>query len=242
MHLVPLGVDRQVFHEGAGVGLDLASAGGDGAPRPTVFLSVGKWERRKGHDKLLEAFNQAFGPTDDVELWMLAHNPVIVEDRSLVAAKNQEWETRYKSSPLAAKIRILPRQADQREVAATMRQADCGVFLSRAEGWNLPVLEMMSCGKPVMVTNYSAHTEYCNAANAHLVEIDSLEDAHDGRWFFGHGQWAALGDDQLEQAVALMRRIHAQKQAGSNLLNQGGIETAKRFNWDDSAARMLEVF
>ncbi|HVA46445.1 MAG TPA: tetratricopeptide repeat protein [Pirellulales bacterium] len=229
--VVPLGVDRAVFHEPRDDGQSRGAT--------TVFLSVGKWERRKGHDVLLEIFNSAFCPQDDVELWMLTFNPVIGNDRSATVAKNQQWETLYKSCPLAEKIKILPRLADQREVAATMRQADCGVFLSRAEGWNLPLLEMMSCGKPVIATNYSAHTEYCDAANALLIEIDALEEAYDGRWFFGNGQWAALGEKQMEQAIAHMRRTHAQKQEGRRLLNRPGIETAKRFTWEHTAARML---
>ncbi|MGH7138897.1 MAG: glycosyltransferase, partial [Pirellulales bacterium] len=177
--IAPLGVDRTIFHEPLDDVHD--------RPRTTVFLSVGKWERRKGHDLLLEAFNKAFGPQDDVELWMLTFNPVIGNDRSATMAKNQQWESLYKSCPLAEKIRILPRLADQREVAATMRRADCGVFLSRAEGWNLPLLEMMSCGRQVIATNYSAHTEYCDSSNALLVQVDQLEDAYDERWFSGQG-------------------------------------------------------
>lgn len=235
VHVIRLGVDRTIFSEAAEAG------SANGQPRPTVFLSVGKWERRKGHDMLLEAFNKAFSADDDVELRMLAYNPVITADPGEAAEKNQAWETLYRSSPLGAKIKFLPRMADHREVAAAMQQADCGVFLSRAEGWNLPALEMMSCGKQLIITNYSAHTEYCDASNSLLVEIDSLEDARDGRWFFGQGQWAALGDRQFEQIVSFMRQVHAQKQEGSSLLNAAGIETARQLSWDNTARRIRDV-
>ena len=68
-----------------------------------------------------------------------------------------------------------------------MSQTDCGVFPARAEGWNLELLEMMSCGKNVIATNYSSHTEFCNSENCMLVETTELEDAHDGKWFRGQG-------------------------------------------------------
>jgi len=84
-------------------------------------------------------------------------------------------------------------------------------------------------------------TEYCTPANALLIDIDSLEDARDDRWFFGQGQWAALGEKQLEQAVAFMRRVHAQKQGGRCMLNRPGIETARRFTWEESASRLLSA-
>lgn len=236
VHVVPLGVDRAMFHEPA------EAAAANGQPRPTVFLSIGKWEKRKGHDVLLDAFCKAFLPEDEVELWMLCYNTVIASDSDEAAAKNRAWEERYRSSPLGEKIKILPRCPSQREVAEIMRQADCGVFLSRAEGWNLPALEMLSCGRRIIITNYSAHTEYCDRSNALLVDIDKLEDAHDDRWFFGQGQWAALGDRQIEQAVAHMRQVHlAKQQTGHLAVNHCGIETAKRLSWDHSVARMFDV-
>lgn len=123
-----------------------------------------------------------------------------------------------------------------------MRQADCGVFLSRAEGWNLPALELLSCGKRIIVTNYSAHTEYCDSSNSFLVETDGLEEAHDGRWFFGQGQWAKFGNRQIEQVVSFMRQVHsATQQAGHTAVNRAGIETANRLSWDHSVSRIFNA-
>ena len=56
-----------------------------------------------------------------------------------------------------------------------MAKTDCGVFPARAEGWNLELLEMMSCNKPVIATNYSAHTEFCDDKNCMLIDIEDME-------------------------------------------------------------------
>ena len=62
--IVPLGVDSDVFFE-----------------RPTwsrnseySFLNVGKLEKRKGHDFIIDIFNIAFEPSDDVCLKMSIFN------------------------------------------------------------------------------------------------------------------------------------------------------------------------
>ncbi len=44
------------------------------------FINIGKWEIRKGHDIIHALFNQAFNQDDNVELWVMAHNPFISEE------------------------------------------------------------------------------------------------------------------------------------------------------------------
>ena len=122
-----------------------------------------------------------------------------------------------------------------------MKQADCGIFPARAEGWNLELLEMMSCGKHVIATNYSAHTEFCNKDNCMLVEIDSLEKAEDGVFFSGeYGEWASISESSKDQIIEHMRKAHSLKQAFSGSIpNPKGVETAKSFTWSNSTKELL---
>jgi len=223
VHVVPLGVDTSIFKPSTL------------KPRkPTVFFNCGKWEKRKGHDVLLECFTAAFSRSDDVELWMMCDNPFIGE-------QNQAWQRLYKENPLGDKIRIIPRQVGHQDVYNIMCQTDCGVFPARAEGWNLELLEMMACGKQVIATNYSAHTEFCNDANAHLIDTKDLEIAHDGVFFDGScGQWAHLSDSNKEQLVSHMRQVHQNKQQGSETINTAGIDTANKFSWQNSVEELLD--
>ena len=222
--VIPLGVDRSIFME---------------APshrEETIFLNVGKWEVRKGHDVLVEAFNQAFKEDDNVELWMMCHNPFYDEK------ENNKWQGLYKNSKLGHKIRIIPRQQTQKEVYSIVAQSDCGVFPSRAEGWNLEALEMMSCGKKIITTDYSAHTEFCNNSNSLLIDINDKEDAFDGKWFKGQGRWAKLGQSEITTISDHMRDIHEQKQSGNSLFNKQGVKTAEKLSWENSANRILSSF
>jgi len=204
----------------------------------TVLLNIGKWEIRKGHDILWEAFNEAFNENDDVELWMMNHNPFLDE------AQEAEWHNLYLQSKLGSKIKILPRVETHLEVAQIMRQADIGVFPSRAEGWNLEALEMMAMGKYVILTDYSAHTEFASQINSKLIKIDETESAYDGIWFHGQGEWASIGDSQMEQLVSHMRTLHElnQKEYKENRRNKNerGIVTGEKFSWDNCAHKIME--
>jgi len=219
--VIPLGVDRSIFNEN------------NNSHRPaTIFFNCGKWEIRKGHDVLLKCFEKAFNQNDNVELWLLCENPFIEQI-------NKEWINYYKNSRLTNKIRILPRQKTQRDVYNIMRQVDCGVFPVKAEGWNLELLELLSCGKNIITTNYSGHTEFTNEKNAQLVEITELEPAYDGIWFHGQGNWAKIGEKEINSFAEKMRYVHALKQEGELGLNIAGIETATHFSWQNTAKEIL---
>lgn len=224
--VIPLGVDNQIFHP---IFINKDN-------NKCIFLNVGKWETRKGHDILSTAFNDAFNYDDDVELWMLCNNPFYTPE------ENKWWANKYLNSRLGNKIKILDAVSTQEEVANIMRQATCGVFPARGEGFNLEILEMMACGKPVIVTNYSGHTEFCNKDNSMLIEIEELEPAigiqKDKQWFHGQGNWAKLGHNQHQQLVEYMQQVHKQH---DNIVNNSGIETANKFSWINSAQKLINV-
>jgi hypothetical protein len=98
----------------------------------------------------------------------------------------------------------------------------------------------MACGKHVIITNYSAHTEFCNTKNSYLIDIDELEPAYDGKWFNGKvGSWAKIGQDQIEQTINHMRTVHSLKQDGQLKVNEEGIKTSKEFTWENTAKEIL---
>jgi glycosyltransferase involved in cell wall biosynthesis len=217
--IIPLGVDTSIFKPYESNISD-----------KTIFFNCGKWEVRKGHDIIAEAFNKAFEETDNVELWMMCGNPFCTQE------EEKYWQSLYLNSKLGSKIKLLPRVETQNEVYNIMKNTHCGIFPSRAEGWNLELLEMMACGKTVITTDYSAHTEFCNQKNSMLISIDSQESAYDGKWFHGQGDWASFGKSQKDQLIAHMKTFHAQrKDIGVNL---NGIETAKIYSWDNTARRI----
>lgn len=228
VRVVPLGVDGSLF---ANPPEPPARENGD-----TIFFSTGKFEFRKGYDFLSVAFSQAFAPDDPVRLVLHAWNPFLGDEY------NQTWVDLFQQTPMAARVEILrDRFETQAPLAGLMAQADCGVFLSRAEGWNLGLLEMMALSKPVIATDYSGHTEFLNADNCRLVDVPETEPANDGLAFQGQGNWAKLDLPQAQQAIAHLRTIHEQKQSGQLPPNTAGIETARKFSWDHAAARLVEA-
>jgi glycosyltransferase involved in cell wall biosynthesis len=156
--VVNLGVDDTVFFPS-----------NNNVGEKVVFLNVGKWEVRKGHNELLWAFQDAFKDVGDVELWMACSNPFV---------DNSQWHNKYKRA-LGNKVKFVPYLYTQQELAKTINLCSIGVYPSHAEGFGLPILETLACGKPVITTNCTAQTEYCNHENCYLVESTGKVKAQD---------------------------------------------------------------
>ena len=215
--IVPLGIDPTIF-----------------TPQPPsqndkyTFFNLGKIEIRKGHDIIYKLFKKAFPNEQDVQLVMAFDCPISPKSRI------DPWKKLYKDE-LGDRVSFIERVPSQQDLVQILKDMDCGLFPSRAEGWNLPLLESICLNKPVITTFYSGHTEFCTEENSYLVSVDELEKAYDGRYFMGDGNWAKIGKSQEDQIIQYMRYCYENKIKE----NTGAVETAKKYNWTNTADCIL---
>ncbi len=105
---------------------------------------------------------------------------------------------------------------DRERLRSLYQRALIFVYPSRYEGFGIPPLEAMACGAPVIATRTGAIADYANGA-ALLIEP---------------------GDrDALREALLRLLRDEPLRRE----LRAQGIERAKQFRWDRSAALMTEL-
>jgi glycosyltransferase involved in cell wall biosynthesis len=211
--LVPLGVDHSLFK-----------------PIPSfnkkpVFLHVGKVEVRKRSKDIVDCFAEEF-KDDDVELWLAWDN---------IFTGNDDWN-RYATERLGDKVRILPRM-DYLQLPKMYQASDAVISLSSAEGYNLPILEGMACGKWIIATDCTGQTEFLDDS-CHKVGVDEMEWAFDGVFFNGKvGKWYKIGDSQRQQFKQHLRSIFNKIQAGE--VNHEAARRAQEFSWQESAKKLV---
>ncbi|MGF1503419.1 MAG: glycosyltransferase family 4 protein [Paracoccaceae bacterium] len=217
--VVPEGVDAERFCPGAAR-----------APSPRFrFLSVGKWEERKGLSLLVRTYFRTFSGDDPVELVLHAHNPY----RGRIDPAAEVARLRRGRNP--ARIRISP-PTDLDGLVALMQSSDAFVLPTRAEGWGLPILEAMACGLPVIVTGYSGHLDYCTPENAYLIDVARMVPARDPGVFDRWSGWGAWAEPDAEHLADLMRAVVADPVAAAA---QGARARADACAWSwDAAARI----
>lgn len=214
-------VDVEFFDPGKYIPFDIASSANLVFGRKNmsfteefVFLSIFKWEYRKGWDLLLEAYLTEFCNSDGVALYLLT-NPYhsdsnfgskivdFVED-SLMEEPVDGW----------APVYVIDSHIAQVDLPGIYRAADAFVLPSRGEGWGRPFVEAMAMSLPVIATNWSGPTEYLTSENSYPLPVDDMSEVTEGP-FKGH-HWAEPSFDKLRVIMRhVMRNPDEARQKGA---------------------------
>ena len=217
IHVVPEGVDPTLFRPISRAGLPA---------RPFRFLSVGRWEPRKGFDLLLQAWARAFAPNDPVELVLHTFH-----------GEDPHWSFEQALSELDlgphapvtwSRPTTLPR------LVLLYNSCDCFALATRGEGWGLPIFEALACGKPVIVPRFGALEELLDDT-ADFVEVHRRVPADDGRVFTRGEDCGLWAEPDLDHLVELLRHARAHPQEGRDKGERGRAAVLERWTWDHSA-------
>lgn len=169
---------------------------------PFVFLSIFKWEHRKGWDILLKAYLQEFSADDNVALHLLT-NPY--HSTHNFAAAMREFVSTFEleeSDKEWPKVHVIDSHIPQTSLPQLYKAADCFVLPTRGEGWGRPIVEAMSMQLPVIATNWSGMTEYMTDQNSYPLPAERMSQVEEGP-FKGHF-WA---EPSFRHLKSLMRRV-----------------------------------
>jgi glycosyltransferase involved in cell wall biosynthesis len=156
------------------------------------FLHVSSCFERKGADVLLEAWAKAFTASDDVTLVLKTFpNP-----HNHIEAQVAELRARH---PRLARIEIVNRDAEYEEMPDFFAAADAMVLPTRGEGYNLPALEAMASGLPLIVTGHGGHHDFCGPEQARMIAYRFTRST--SHVAADHAMWAEPDVDDLALAL-----------------------------------------
>ena len=189
------------------------SAAADVRPQH-LFLSVFKWEARKGWQELLAAFWAEFldplAPTvaPPVRLIIKTSMPLPPDkdqlhhsDRPVHQVAAWAWELGYDVSAAMAMVLIYEGMLSSEELGSLYRAADSFVLATHGEGWGLPLLESMACGLPTIATAWGGHTDFMTDGRGILVGIEEYLVPAPPKDFGVGFKWAQPRHDLLRQAL-----------------------------------------
>jgi glycosyltransferase involved in cell wall biosynthesis len=153
--VVPHGVDTTVFKKSAEKRVEFREKLGlDGF----VFMNVGAMTENKGIGLLLRAFAVVAAQRPDVRLILKGADGLYPStellQKSLAELSVAEQEM------VISKCSYIGKSLSMTDMAAMYQVADAYVSPYKAEGFNMPVLEAMACGVPVICTRGGATDDF----------------------------------------------------------------------------------
>jgi glycosyltransferase involved in cell wall biosynthesis len=150
---------------------------------------------RKNPVGLVHAFREAFDPDEGPQLVIKTINGV----HRTAELEELLWAARGRSD-----VHVVDRSLNARERDALVASCDCYVSLHRSEGFGLTIAECMALGKPVIVTAYSAPTDFMTEDNSYPVPYELTRVGADCQIYPPEGTWA---EPDTAAAASLMRRV-----------------------------------
>ena len=124
------------------------------------FLSVFKWEARKGPDILLQSFFKAFPRGDEDVCLIIVTSLYHQEEQRVLEEIHSYWSSSSSSSNEDPHGIVLLSGLSTTTLRKLYDSVDAFVLPSRGEGWGRPYMEAMAMGLPVIATNWSGPTEF----------------------------------------------------------------------------------
>ena len=228
--VAPHGIDPTIFKVN---GEKHNNVGGD----KFKFFMLGGWGQgaidRKGFQYGIKAFSEEFSKDDNVEMYIkinMTYNPNL--------NIKEEFDKLDLPDDRPA-IHILMQELPYEELPQLYRSMDCFVAPSMAEAFNIPALESMACGVPVISTNYGGMTDYVNERNGWLIDVEKMIPSPGvPTHIYENTNWAVPSVTHLRK---IMRGVYQNR----DICTKKGTLAAKKaleYTWDNTAKVVTERF
>lgn len=199
----------------------------------THFGLIGKFERRKNTQAIIQLWLKEYGNNPKYQLSCLVGNKFLNDEQMNAAIQSCLAGQNYSN------INFINPLTTNSEVNDLMNAVDIDLSgLSNGEGWNLPSFNSTALGKWSIVSNCSAHKDWATKENSILVEPIGKQPCYDNFFFregmpFNQGQYYKLNGDDILEAFR-----EADKKAGQ--YNTEGTKLRDKFTYSKTIDSILD--
>ena len=244
VYVVPEGYDPNIFKFDL---VEISKKEKTLSEKGIVFSHVGKFEERKSSADILKVFTYALVDLGiNCSLIVSMINPFLLNngfdiiknnliDLGYSIEKDEEGAIRF----VREKLRVVVMKYKIRDIRELYNISHFGIYPSKAEGWNLPLIESIASGVPCITTDWTGQSEYLkNYPKELIIEKGQEVVANDGIWFKGdRGKWIC---PNLISFKEILRNVVNNPIKYLNLASTC-YNSVKEFTWANSA-RIFKEF
>jgi len=233
VHVVPGGYDLKHYHPDLTIDQKMERLRKHGVS----FVHVGKFEPRKSSEEILRCFLRAC-KNGDVKTNLLFHvsNP-FDPDWFVRPAKvlTDHGCAQSGSHFVKGNCRILvPKERFSGELKKLYQMAEFGIWASKAEGWNLPLIECLACGRPCLTTDNTAQKDFIRTG---VYPQELILATHQKEPTRAGGQWWPIDQEELTEKI---RAIILEPEKFLRM-EEACLKSIRDFTWGNSAKKLDEM-
>ncbi len=227
--------------QGVDAGVFIPNAANYNPGRFTIW-SCGKFEYRKANDVVIRAVSIMMDRHKDVRLIAAWHNPWAQSEATMAQSKLINWTGSQFDACCQHldmnRVELIGSEPHGASVAHINR-CDVGLFANRCEaGTNLPLMEAMSCGLPVIATITHGHADVTRHLDGCSIIGSTPTPIHRGGMHVA--DWY---EPDLDEAVDRLEWFYEKWSTSGILTSHGEHNRAwmARYTWAGCAQSLLET-
>ncbi len=232
--VIPLGVDTQIYHPiSEEKRQELRQL--FGWNECFIFLNVGvMWNERQGIDRILKAFARITEKYPEARL-ILKGRDAIFPSKDYLKQATKDSLNDAEIQRVSARLRYIGNNLSSLEMAQLYQAADAYVSPYSAEGFNLPVLEAIATGVPVICTDGGPTDDFTDETLVYKIRSTFEE------MTLKTGETRFFLEPDQEHLSELMETVIEKGNLYQTLQKIGPDFVAQKFTWKIIVEQLLKV-
>lgn len=230
--VLPLGVDFDALNAPIDEGFEFKTQ------KKFKLLNISIPHARKNIPQLVDAYYEEFTADDDICLIIKTTVQGKRDHFEIdVRAAVDEVEKRHQGKKLP-ELMLLEHRFNN--MATIYKKTDALINVAASEGFGLPLLEAMACGKLVAGPRYGGVLDFLNRDNSLLIDTVEVK-APPEYQYWQPNPGATVGWPTKESMQATMRNIYENHEELHKRFDRKMEETVTKYTWDNSMKLIVEL-
>lgn len=231
MVIVPHGVDKEIFNPNIPP-FKLHTQ------KKVKFLHNAIPHHRKLHERVLEAYLDAFTGDDDVCLVMKTKFLQPAHDKPFEVDVRAILESKLKGRSNPPEIEVVTSFIP--DIGSLYTACDAVVSMSACEGYYLPAEESLACGCINICPRHGGQLDFLNDENSLLIDTGEMK-APLSMQYWTDSPNAVVGDPSTKHCSELMRRVYENPEKEKMRISKAAKEAVDKFSWEAAADQIINL-
>jgi autotransporter strand-loop-strand O-heptosyltransferase len=195
------------------------------------LMFFGRWDYRKSVPEIISSFLKAFPNNEPVDLILSADNPYSVDGMKSTEERLDRYDSASDLNFKDPRIKI-KHFVSREDYVSYIKNGNVLVTCARSEGWNIPLIEAMAAGTPVIYSNWGAQLEFCEGKGNPVNIKEELPASIGAHLGFAGDTPGLYAEPDYDRLVEVMKDCYYNYSEKKGRAIEESWDIKQRFNWN----------